>query len=150
MKHVLLALVLALGTMSCSKKEAVDPITANSNTGSYKLDGRLVNCTAKVTKNNPSGGTVEYLTVVLTTTPQPATGAEMLSISYSIPRGQSASAYTRNDVILFRNQMQPQVLGEVKGAISTNNAGGVSGTFTTSQPQQYLNISEGVFTDVRP
>lgn len=138
--------------MSCSKKDVVDPITADSNTGSYKLDGRFINCTAKATKYNPSGGTVEYLTIVLTTMPQPATGAESLSISYSIPRGQPASAYTGNDVILFRNQMQPAVLSQMKGPISTNNAGGVSGTFTTSitQSQTALTITEGVFKDVRP
>ena len=152
MKHVLLAFVLALGTMSCSKKEAVDPITANSNTGSYKLDGRLVNCTAKATTNNPSGGTVEYLYIVLTATPQPATGAESLSLSYSKPRGQANSAYSSSDIILFRNQQQPLIFTRLTTGVLTNNAGGFSGEFTTSSSpsQSATKITEGVFTDVRP
>ena len=156
MKHVLIALALALGTMSCSKKEAVPPavapLTANSNTGSYKLDGRLVTCTAKAIVNNPSSGTVEYLYIVLTTTPQPATGAESLSLSYSKPRGQANSAYSSENPILFRNQQQPVMYMRLTTGVATNNAGGFSGEFTASisPSNSTLKITEGMFTDVRP
>jgi hypothetical protein len=76
----LLASALLLGAPGCSKKD--DPATNSGGTGSYKLDGTTITCQSKAyLRTATSGGmSSDYLEVDLTTTPQPASGAEALKL----------------------------------------------------------------------
>ena len=158
MKHTLLILAIAVGTLGCSKESTPDPTTATlatpaPGTGSYKLDGRLVTCTAKATLFSPAGSNVDYLFVRLTTTPQPAAGEEALSVEYSKLPGQPASAYRSSSIVLFRNQEQPIFFNlSPTPTPATTSGGGDTGTFATTSIMQSptLSITEGVFTDIRP
>ena len=150
-KHLLLALALGLSAFGCSKKNTTDPVTPTpSNTGSYKLDGRLVNCTGQTTLYSPAGGNVDYLFVRLTTTPQPAAGAEALSVEFSKTTGQPVSAYRSTSIVLFRNQQQPVFFAQSNTPFSITSTGGYTGTFATTSVSLStpVTITDGVYTDV--
>lgn len=148
----LLALALVMATAGCSKKE--DPTATAPGTGSYKLDGRLIRCTARANVSVPVVGNGQtLLNIILTTVPEPASGSEQIMVEYSKTTGQPNSSY------------QPEPLRQYKGGqywitfydtltrtLVETPGGGFSGTFSSSTVFQTPNahITEGVFTDVRP
>lgn len=83
--------LLLLGTLGCSKTEDAK----SSSTGSYRLDGTLKNCNAVASFRsiNTSGYTYDELAVSLTTTPQPASGAERLTVAFLKTAGLADTTY---------------------------------------------------------
>jgi hypothetical protein len=148
----LLATGLLLSTLGCSKKEDAAPTAM----GSYKLDGATRSCQAKAYVSSASSGGLayDYLEVDLTTTPQPASGAEILKLYYLKPGGQPANAYLLNSLELTAKG-GTYSFGNDASTLNTTLNGGFSGTFsatasrTTTAPP-YTTISAGVYTDVRP
>jgi hypothetical protein len=148
----LLATGLLLSTLGCSKKEEAAPVTM----GSYKLDGTTKSCQAKAYVSSATSGGLayDYLELDLTTTPQPASGAEVLKLYYLKPSGQPTNAYILNSLELSVNN-NLYSFGNNVSTLNSTTSGGFSGTFSatasrgTSAPP-YTYITDGVFTDVRP
>ena len=145
-----------LSTLGCSKQDDATPV----NTGSYKLDGVLRNCKAETYSDlaTSNGYTYKRLTVYLTTTPQPASGAEALKVIFYKVASQADTSYRCSDVHLYTKgdlvfpacsfvtypSSQPVIT-------SAHNAS-ISGTFSATSityPSTYASVSEGVFTNVR-
>ena len=155
----LLATSLLLSTLACSKKE--DPAATSIGTGSYKLDGATIACQAKAYPSSATSGglTYDYLEIDLTTTPQPASGAETLKLFFFKQGGQSSNAYRLNDFALFTkgNTTSPYYFANDVTTLTTTN-GSFSGTFSArasspvggTAPGPYTAITAGVFTDARP
>lgn len=155
----ILATALLFGTLACSKKD--DPAATSVGTGSYKLDGTTITCQAKAyPSTSTSGGlTYDYLEIDLTTTPQPASGAETLKLFFLKQGGQPSSAYQLNDISLFTkgNTTSPYYFANDVTTLTTTN-GSFSGTFSAkainpvggNAPGPYTAITAGVFTDARP
>jgi hypothetical protein len=154
----LLATTLLLSTLGCSKKD--DPAAASVGTGSYKLDATTITCQAKAYPSSATSGglTYDYLEIDLTTTPQPASGAETLKLYFFKQGGQSSSAYQLNDIALFTkgNTTSPYYFANQVTTLTPNN-GGFSGSFSGQAsnpiggvPGPYTAITAGVFTDARP
>lgn len=149
----LVASSLVLSILGCSKKND-DPTTLG--TGSYKLDGATRKCQAKAYVSSASSGglTFDYLEVDLTTTPAPASGAEVLKLYYLKPGGQPANAYVLNDIELA-TQGSLFSFATTVSTLNTTASQGYSGTFSatanrSAPPPPYSTISDGVFTDARP
>lgn len=70
----LLVPVLLLALNSCSKKDAVEA----KNVASYTLDGQTKNCLLTQTASTQTS--FDYITLSLTTTPQPSSGPEVLEL----------------------------------------------------------------------
>jgi hypothetical protein len=148
----LLATGLLLSILGCSKKKEATPVAM----GSYKLDGTTKNCQAKAYVSSATSGGLayDYLEVDLTTTPQPASGTEILKLYYLKPGGQPTNAYILNSLELAVNNSLYSFGNDVS-TLNATSSGGFSGTFsatasrTTSAPP-YTYITDGVFTDVRP
>ncbi|MGI4863058.1 MAG: hypothetical protein ACRYFZ_03990 [Janthinobacterium lividum] len=157
MKRHLLALPLAaglllLGTLGCSKKEEeAEPI----GTGSYKLDGRTINCQAQAylsTGTNAGGSPYDYLEVQLTTTPQPASGPEVLHLYLGRPSVYPNSTYWLTSLEL-RNSANPSGMpfGRDNSTLSTGSNNRFSGTFAARNIYYTTTlISDGVFTNAHP
>jgi hypothetical protein len=153
----LVATTLLLNTLGCSKKE--DP-AATSATGSYQLDNTTLTCQAKASSSTGSSGgiTIDYLTVDLTTTPQPTTGAETLRLYFAKPNVQSNTTYTLTDITLTNKGITvPYSFSVASAALATTSNGGFSGTFSGTiinpngaNPAPYTAITNGKFTNVRP
>jgi len=148
----LLATGLLLSTLGCSKKEEAAPTAM----GSYKLDGTTRSCQAKAYVSSASSGGLayDYLEVDLTTTPQPASGTEILKLYYLKPSGQPTNAYLLSSLELTAKG-GTYSFGNNVSTLNSTISGGFSGTFsatasrTTTAPP-YTTISDGVYTDVRP
>jgi hypothetical protein len=148
----LLAATLLLSALGCSRKD--DP--ALLNTGSYKLDGTTINCQSKAFISSATSGglSYDYLEIDLTTTPQPASGVEVLKLYYQKPAGQPTNAYILNTLELSTKGSTFGFANNVSRLNSTIG-GGFAGTFsatayrTTTAPP-YSNISDGEFVDARP
>jgi hypothetical protein len=147
------ATALLLSSLGCSKKKD-DPTILS--TGSYKLDGTARSCQAKAyTSSASSGGLAyDYLEIDLTTTPAPASGAEVLKLYYQKPTGQPTNAYILNALELSANGSLVSFSTNFS-TLNTTIGKGYSGTFSgnanrSSPPPPYSAISDGVFTDVRP
>jgi hypothetical protein len=150
----LVAATLLLSTLGCSKKEDAQPTT--TSTGSYKLDGAARNCQTKayVSSSSSGGLTYDYLEVDLTTTPAPASGAEVLKLYYQKSGGQPANAYVLNGIELSAKGSTVSFANNVS-TLNTTSGNGYSGTFfataiRSTTPPPYTTISDGVFTDARP
>jgi hypothetical protein len=155
----LLAATLLLGTLACSKKE--DPAAASVGTGSYKLDAALINCQAKAYPSSATSGglTYDYLEIDLTTTPQPANGAETLKLYFFKQGGQPSTAYRLNDIAFFTkgNTTSPYYFANDVTTLTPTSNGGFSGSFSAKASNPvggsagpYQAITAGVFTDARP
>jgi hypothetical protein len=147
----LAAAALLLSTLACSRKD--DPTILS--TGSYKLDGNARNCQTKAyTSSASSGGLAfDYLEVDLTTTPAPASGAEVLKLYYTKPSGQPTNAYILNDIELSTKGGIVSFSNDVS-RLNTTIGNGYSGTFSatairSNPPPPYSAITDGVFTDAR-
>jgi hypothetical protein len=154
----LLATALLLSTLACSKKD--DPAATSVGTGSYKLDATPVTCQAKAYPSSATSGglSYDYLEIDLTTTPQPASGAETLKLYFFKQGGQPSTAYQLNDVALFTkgNTTSPYYFANQVTTLTPTN-GGFSGSFSAKasspvggNPGPYTAITAGVFTDARP
>lgn len=152
------ATALLLSTLGCSKKD--DSVASPGGTGSYKLDGNTITCQPKAyTNTTTSGGlSFDYLEIDLTTTPQPASGAETLKLYFYKQTGQPNNAYTLTDISFFtKGSMSPYYFAN---DVTTLSSGGnsFSGTFSakainpvgSTTPGPYIAITNGVFTDARP
>jgi hypothetical protein len=152
----LLTSSLLLSTLSCSKKDDATPL----DTGSYKLDGKLKNCKAETDERSFTIGSRDYkaLTVYLTTTPQPATGAEVLKLTFVKYASLADTTYRCDGMALFTHGEQisssqfyaPTYSKSPLTLTSSNRVSGVfAGSVTNSSPSYaYKFISEGVFTNV--
>ncbi|GAB3586457.1 hypothetical protein [Hymenobacter daeguensis] len=156
MNHKLLSLLLAgsllLSTLGCSKKD--DPADPPKGTpASYLNDGQPVACTATADKATNSGN--DFLTVDLTTTPQPAAGPEKLRLLYQKFTSEPASAYLLTQMQLFRNDAITVLYNPAAYTLTTTSGGGFTGTFSsgTSYPNPGITahtVTGGVFTDLHP
>jgi hypothetical protein len=153
----LAAVGLLLTTLGCAKKD--DPAaTPATGTGSYKLDNTTVTCQAKaLTSSASSGGLAyDYLEVDLTTTPQPATGAETLKLYFFKPSGKPTNAFALTDITLDTKGSTYAFANDVT-TLSSPSTGTFSGTFSATAsapggtvPGPYRTITAGVFANARP
>ena len=143
---------LLLSTLGCSKKD--DPgAQSTANTGSYLSDGRRVTCSA--TADLYTNGGNDYLTLELTTTPQPAAGKEVLRLLYSKRTVQPASDYSISQMQQLNNGAIIILYNVDTYSLTPNSDGSFSGTFSsgTKFPNPGItapNLTRGVFTNVRP
>ena len=154
---LLLAFTLLLGGAGCSKKREDAAPAAN---GSYKFNGELVKCwvTAKTDPATSNGQGFDYLDFTFTTVPQPASGAEAMTIYLFKPAGQSQ--YQVADLVVTTARypgLQGRGLYQDSVTVAPTRGGSFSGAFsgkaTTSIgfsfQKDYL-FTEGIYTDVRP
>ena len=147
---LLFATELLLSTVGCSKKD--DPgAKPTANTGRYLSDGRLVTCTATVDLYTNAGR--NFLTVDLTTTPQPAGGKETLRLIYIKDPSEPVSAYLLAQMQLFNSGAISVLYNAAAFTLIPTSRGGFSGTFSsgTQYPNPGItphNFTSGVFTDV--
>jgi len=154
----LVAGLLLLSALGCSKTD--DPAANANATGSYQLDNTTSSCQAKAsTSTGGSGGvSVEYLTIDLITTPQPATGAETLRLHFAKPNVQGNTTYTLIEITLVNKGITvPYSFFVTNAALTPTGSGGFSGTFSGTlinpngaNPAPYTTIANGKFTNVRP
>jgi hypothetical protein len=91
----LITVTLLMCTLGCSKKDN-PAATQPTIMASYMLNGALINWTASSQVSSQvvtSGLGTDYLTLTLTTTPQPATGVQRLQLTYTKSTGQPLTAY---------------------------------------------------------
>jgi len=147
---------LLFTSFGCAKKD--DPAAPTTGTGSYKLDNTTINCQARaLTSSASSGGLAyDYLQVALTTTPQPASGAETLKLYFVKQSGQPTNAYALTDISLETKGSTYAFANDVT-TLTSPGSGVFSGTFsatastfggTASGP--YRTITAGVFTNAQP
>lgn len=84
----LLAPVLLVSLSACSKKDAVEV----KNLASYSLDGQFKTCS--LTQATSTQAEFDYVTLRLTTMPQPSSGPEVLEIKLWKLTGQPTSTYS--------------------------------------------------------
>ena len=147
--------LLLLGAAGCSKKE--DPEATPS--ASYTLDGQARNC--KATQETTTASGYDYLTLGLTTTPQPSSGEEKLTLTFRKPAGQATTAYELVPVgsMLLQNSLSAQPINFfTKSPIPRFTGNRVSGTFTGEAAASLSagtytiihTITAGTYSDVRP
>jgi hypothetical protein len=139
----LLALLLLAGFASCSKKDAAEA----RNLASYTLDGQTRNCLLMRTMTTQTE--LDYLTLSLTTTPQPSSGPEVLEIKLRKPTGYPNSVYdfmydgSSNGVVYTMNQL-PSVGYYLTSTTRTFiTSTGLSGAFTC---EARITMGPGVYS----
>ena len=154
---LLLALSLLLGTSGCSKKQQD---AAPATNGSYKLNGELIKClvTAQTYSYTSGSQPIDFMDVYFTTTPQPASGEEVLTILFAKPAGQPT--YQMTDIAADRCRyaaIKGRVLfNHLATAVAGSNntySGVFSGTANTrpgTTPQVDYYFTDGVYTNVQP
>jgi hypothetical protein len=143
----LVAATLLLNTLGCSKKEPAPQM----NTGSYKISGQLKNCQVAASLRSLAGQ--DHLTVKFTTTPQPASGSELLNIEFIKPTGQPDSAFKFLWIGLYTDNRLTNIFPDAV-ATMTIMGKGVSGTFSAAgynpiYAAYFADLQEGVFTNVQ-
>lgn len=151
--NLLLAFVL-LSATACSNKKQDDPTP--TPTGSYRLNGNLVNCQVRADYSSAAG--YDYLDIYLDTTPQPAGGTETMRLAFYKASSRPNTDYEIGDIIIY-DSAHPQgtpFLDDAAAIAPTTN-GGFSGTFSGQRSiatgtiyQQNFVLTAGVFADVRP
>ena len=148
----LLATGLLLSTLGCSKKEDAKP---TANTGSYKIGGQLKTCQV-VTQASLIGNGQNYLSVQLTTTPQPANGPEVLHVDFMKNESQPFTAYHVQAITLFNSGVISARFSK-EAATLTSTSSGLSGTFSSIGNYTFLtstgvppDLTDGIFTNVQP
>ncbi|TDN39132.1 hypothetical protein A8B98_20350 [Hymenobacter sp. UV11] len=148
----LITLLLLVGTLGCSKKDSAGPAM---NTGSYKLDGQPVTCQVRAHDESyyRAGVYSEYVDVTLTTTPEPASGAQLLQLSFY--RSSPTAAYQLSSVYLFDkgSPVLTCAFNSTAATASIASDGSLAGTFAAQEdghttPPPYTAITAGVFTNV--
>lgn len=156
-------LLLSTLLLGCSKKDDATPLAPPApNTGSYKIDGQLVSCPAKIYETLAASNS--YLTndelqleIVAPTTA--ISTMNYLNVIFTKPPGSAASAYTMLSAfhigIATAGQPAPQqgFVTNLKFTLSRSAAGAYSGTFSGTCPATSARsssvLTEGVFTDVQ-
>jgi hypothetical protein len=152
------ALLLA-GALGCSKEDDPQAATSATNTASYTLDGRARTC--KATQEITTASGYDYLTIGLTTTPQPSSGEEKLVLSFRKPAGQATTAYELvpvGSMLLYSSLSTQSVNFFPKAPIPTFTGTSVAGTFSGEAAASLSagtytvlhTITAGTYTDVRP
>lgn len=154
-----LAATLLLSTLGCSKKE--DPAAKVENTASYMLDGQTKTCVASQIVSSQSP--MDYLTIRLTTVPQPSDGPETLDIRLWRRTDGSGGDYDFMPVtggMLLNTNNGAHQYGYFYTSATRTFAGdrSVSGTFagenvTPTGPGTYTvnhTITADIFTNVQP
>ncbi|MGI4873868.1 MAG: hypothetical protein ACRYFX_22125 [Janthinobacterium lividum] len=158
----LLAALLLLGTLSCSKKQEDDPTPAvASDTGSYKLDGQLVTC-PKVTvfeyPNRGGLGADELQIQLIQPVTATSTGDNML-LSFLKNGNAPVSTYYLKSAThltgLSTNNINWRLYNmNCQFTIASTASGGYTGTFSCTSPgtgwPSASQLTEGVFTNVHP
>jgi hypothetical protein len=155
----LVATTLLLSTLGCSKKE--DPAAKVENVASYMLDGQTKTCVASQIVSSQSP--MDYLTIRLTTVPQPSSSPETLDIKLWKRTDGSGGDYDFMPVsggMLLNTHNRAYQYGYFYTAATRTFASdrSVSGTFagesvTATGPGTYIvnhTITAGTFTNVRP
>jgi hypothetical protein len=153
----LLAATLLLSTIGCSKKD--DPQTQPPSSASYVLDGQARTCQATQTTHSASG--YDFLTITLTTTPQPARGPEILYLALRRPTSQPTSAYEYMPVgsMLLQPAGSSQTDKVIhQSPLPTFTSNGVSGTFageiwgsmTGGTYTVFHTVKAGTYANVQP
>lgn len=128
------------------KKDDPQPPQATSS-ASYVFDGQARTCAATQTTSTAAG--YDLLVITLTTTPQPASGPEVLTMSLRKPTGQPASAYAYVPVgsLLLQagGTTQPYPITHRSPLPTFNGDGSVSGTF---EGEVLAMISSGTVTTI--
>jgi len=148
--------LLLLGTLGCSKTEDAK----SSSTGSYRLDGTLKNCNAVASFRSISTSCYTYdeLAVSLTTTPQPASGAERLNVVFLKTTGLADTTYRCISMNFYTNgeRVLPAAIfysyPYTKSPLAPTGNNEFSGVFAgpaANSSTAYGAISQGVFTNVR-
>jgi hypothetical protein len=152
---LLVVITLLVSTLSCTKKEDTPPTlpTPPPITGSYKLDTRTINCQVTTANGNVAGGGQghDFVNVTLTTSPEPADGAEILQLNYSRP--SSGAAYQLYTLTFYTKGSLTATwdFSGTAGTLSTKSNGSFSGTFAGTAhtygntPAPYTSITNGVF-----
>lgn len=137
-------LLVGLNTACSNKKD--DPQAPPTSTASYEFDGQARIC--KATQSTSSYSGYDFLTISLTTTPQPAGGPEVLAIALRKPTGQPTSAYEYTPVgsILLQTggNSQPYPISH-RSPLPTFASSSVSGTFSG---EVLASLSSGTVTTI--
>jgi hypothetical protein len=151
-KHLLatplVAIALLLSTLGCSKKN--DPAAEHpAIVASYMLSGTLIKCTAS-SQVVTSGLGTDYLTLTLTTTPQPATGAQRLQLTFTKSTGQPLAAYQLLNLSMFQGNTTFQGYIPDRSTFTSSSSSSVSSNFSSTSiyPTIASDITSGIFTDV--
>jgi hypothetical protein len=144
----LAATTLLLSTLSCSKKDETTPAQQPIIVASYLLGRNLVNCTASSQVMSTGLGT-DYLTLTLTTTPQPATGAQRLRLVFTKNTGQPLATYSLLSMDLLQGNAT-YFYPTSRATLTSSGSTSVSGTFSGTPIYANLDddITSGIFTDV--
>jgi hypothetical protein len=141
----LLPCLLLVSLSACSKKDAVEA----QNLASYSLDGQFRTCS--ITQATSTQADFDYLTLRLTTTPQPSSGPEVLDIKLWKLTGQPASTYnflydgSASGVVYTAPQLPPvgYYLTSITKLLTSST--GFSGSFTATGPS----VLTGTLTNVQ-
>jgi hypothetical protein len=151
----LTTVLLLAGSLGCSKKD--DPASPPMNTGSYMLDGKTIMCTVEATRfiYNGNGPLYENLALALTTTPQPASGRQLLQLVYK--KTSPTSPYELDATYLLEkgSQFSSCDFSSTAATATLTSDGSCSGTFAgkadsrSLNPEGYKEITAGTFANVR-
>jgi hypothetical protein len=153
-KHLLttplVTTVLLLSTLGCSKKQ--DAPTPEVNTASYIMAGQSKTCQAAAALSSTAGQ--DYLSLSLTTTPQPTSGPEWLSIGFAKSTGQPTSAYQLQQIYFYTNKRLSITFPDAVATVTSASNGSISGTFSADgynpiYAAYFTNLKKGVFTNVQ-
>jgi hypothetical protein len=141
----LLPCLLLVSLSACAKKDAVEA----QNLASYSLDGQFRTCS--ITQATSTQADFDYLTLRLTTTPQPSSGPEVLDIKLWKFTGQPASTYnflydgSADGVVYTAPQLPPvgYYLTSITKLLTSST--GFSGSFTATGP----GVLTGTLTNVQ-
>lgn len=123
--------LLVSGLSACSKADDPQAEPPASNTGTYTLDGKARYC--KAAQEVFTGSGYDYLSIALTTTPQPSSGEEKLILTFRKPTGQSNAAYELMPIgsLLLYSGVSSQPLDfQHKSPLPIFTGNNVSGTFS--------------------
>lgn len=148
----LLAAVLLLGVLGCSKPEAVSPTLS---TGLFLLDGVAVPCRATATRGVSSLNGTIYDFLYLDLTPDRTAGdlGQLRLNLYKVP-GSPASTYLLLNLLVYTaGKGSPYPFDGTAFTLAEAGAGTFSGTFSGvakgSAPGPYTALTNGVFSNVR-
>lgn len=149
--NLLVATGLLLSTLGCAKKD--DPTPAPTPTAGYTINNQTVKCTAAAVHTTSNGA--DLLVLTFTTTPQPTSGPEVLTLTLTKPVSDDIKNYQTvgsNLTVTTTTGTKTTPYGTTTAAVYSGTvAGGLSGgfaTYLTTPPN--ATITGGYFTEVVP